>query len=73
MIASAAALNKCVGRPRVTAESERVYELRSQGESWRRIAKVLGIGTATAMRLFKSCDGGRLNIQEIGPKTSNHV
>jgi hypothetical protein len=43
MIASAAALNKCMGRPRVTAESERVYELRSQGESWRRIAKVLGI------------------------------
>ena len=69
MIASEAALKNRVGRPRVTAKPEQVHQLRSQGVSWRRIAKALGIGTATAMRLFKSCDGGRPNIQEIGPKT----
>jgi hypothetical protein len=50
MIASAAPLNNRVGRPSVTLKPERVHQLRSQGASWRRIAKVFGIGTATAMR-----------------------
>jgi hypothetical protein len=54
MIASAAALKNHVGRPRVTVKPEQVHQLRSQGLSWRRIAKVLEIGTATAMSLFKA-------------------
>jgi hypothetical protein len=69
MIASAAALKNHLGRPRVTVKPEQVHQLRSQGLSWRRIAKVLAIGTATAIRLFKTCDGGRPDIHEIGPKT----
>jgi hypothetical protein len=73
MIASAAALNNRVGRPRVTVEPEQIHQLRSQGLSWRRIAKVLGIGTATAMRLCMWRDGGRSNTQEIGPKTSDQI
>ena len=73
MIASAAALKNNLGRPRVTVKPEHVHQLRSQGLSWRRIAKVLGMGTATAMRLFKACDGGRPNIQEIGPPKSDQI
>jgi transposase-like protein len=42
-----------VGRPRVRVTPEDVYDLRSKGVSWRRIAKHLKIGTATAMRLFR--------------------
>jgi DNA invertase Pin-like site-specific DNA recombinase len=72
MIASVGVLNR-VGRPPVTVEPEQVHQLRSQGLSWRRIAKALGIGTTTAMRLFKSCSGGRSNIQEIRPKTSDQI
>jgi hypothetical protein len=42
-----------VGRPHVTATPEQVWKKRSQGDSWRRTAKALGIGTATAIRLFR--------------------
>jgi hypothetical protein len=41
-----------VGRPRVGATPEQVLEAWSQWHSWRQTAKALGIGTATAMRLF---------------------
>jgi transposase-like protein len=54
-----------VGRPRVNVMPEQVRQLRSQGASWRQIAKTLGIGTATAMRLFLSNGGVRPNIQEM--------
>jgi hypothetical protein len=73
MIAAVAALNSPVGRPRVTVKPEQVHLLRSQGASWRRVAKVLGIGTATAMRLFKARYGGLPNIREMGPKTSDEI
>ena len=43
-----------VGRPRVGVTPEQVWQLRNQGVSWRKIGKALGIGTATAMRLFHS-------------------
>jgi DNA invertase Pin-like site-specific DNA recombinase len=42
------------GRPRVLVEPELVDRLRRQRLSWRRIAKALGIGTATAMRLYNA-------------------
>lgn len=53
----------------MTAKPEQVHQLKSQGISWRRIAKALGIGTATAMRLLRSIDGTRPNTQDVGPKT----
>jgi len=53
----------------VTAKPVQVHQLRSQGTSWRRIAKALGIGTATAMRLLRSIDGTRANTQDVGLKT----
>jgi DNA invertase Pin-like site-specific DNA recombinase len=40
------------GRPRVAVESSQVRQLREEGLSWRRIARKLGIGTATAMRIY---------------------
>ena len=64
MNASEAAVKNRGGRPRVTIKPHQVHQLRSQGMSWRRIAKVLGIGTATAMRLLRSFDGTRLNTQD---------
>lgn len=41
------------GRPRCNAAVEEVRQLRCQGLTWRRIGKRLGIGTATAMRLYR--------------------
>jgi hypothetical protein len=46
-------VKRSVGRPRVRIKPEQVSQLRSQGASWRQIAKALGIGTATAMRLVQ--------------------
>jgi len=40
------------------------------GTSWRKIAKTLGIGTATAMRLFTSINGGRPNVEVENLKIS---
>ena len=39
------------GRPRVKVTPEQVKQLRDGANSWREIARALGIGTATAMRL----------------------
>jgi DNA invertase Pin-like site-specific DNA recombinase len=69
VIATEEAVKNRGGRPRVTAEPEQVHQLRSQGTSWRRIAKALGIGTATAMRLIRSIDGTRPNTQVVSPKS----
>ena len=69
MIASGAVAKNRGGRARVTAKPEQVRQLRSQGESWRQIAKALGIGTATAMRLLESIDETCPNTQDLGPKT----
>jgi len=69
VIASEAVVKNRGGRPRVTARPEQVHKLRSHGTSWRRTAKALGIGTATAMRLLKSIDETRPNNQDVGPKT----
>jgi DNA invertase Pin-like site-specific DNA recombinase len=54
MTSSGTSARKLVGRPRVSITPEQVQELRSEGISWRKIAKALGIGTATAMRLLRS-------------------
>src|SRR5690242_2542982 len=42
------------GRPRVCIKPEAVAQMRSLGASWRQIGKAFQIGTATAMRLYKS-------------------
>lgn len=69
MIAFEEAVTNRGGRPKVTAEPEQVHQLRTQGTSWRRIAKALGIGTATAMRLNRSLDRARPNTQDVSPKS----
>lgn len=69
MTASDTPEKRRVGRPSVTINPEYVGDLKSQGLSWRRIAKALRIGTATAMRLFRSIDTACPNSQEARPKT----
>jgi hypothetical protein len=69
VIALEVAVKNRRGRPRVTIEPQQVNKLRILGTSWRRTAKALGIGTATAMRLLKSIAGTRPNTQDVGPKT----
>jgi DNA invertase Pin-like site-specific DNA recombinase len=59
-----------VGRPPVLATAQEVERLRSQGNSWRKIARRLRIGTATAMRLVRSIAADRPNIEKASPKTS---
>ena len=70
MTASRAETKRGVGRPSVTIKPEQVDEMRREQLSWRRIAKVLGIGTATAMRLVRSIDGARNTGQNIHPHNS---
>jgi hypothetical protein len=72
MIASDPGVRRRVGRPSVSIKPEQVGRLKSQDVSWRRIGKALGIGTATAMRLFKSLDGAHPNTQDVRPKTPDH-
>ena len=42
-----------VGRPRVTVPPADVKLRRDAGLSWRQLSRELGIGTATAMRLYQ--------------------
>ena len=42
------------GRPRVKVTPAQVKQLREGAKSWRQIARALGIGTATAMRLYEA-------------------
>jgi hypothetical protein len=44
------------GRPRCRPTGEEVRQIRCQGLTWRQIGKRLGVGTATAIRLYKSCN-----------------
>jgi len=65
---------KCsAGRPRVRIKPEQVDELKRQDLSWRRIGKMLGIGTATAMRLFRSIERANPNIQNVPPNTPEQI
>jgi len=73
MIASDAGVRRRVGRPSVSIKPEQVGQLKSQDVSWRRIGKALGIGTATAMRLFKLLDGKRHITQDVRPKTPGQI
>jgi hypothetical protein len=66
-------LQHSVGRPRVAIKPEQVSQLRSQAASWRQIAKALGIGTATAMRLIRSSDEARPNTQHMSSKTADEL
>ena len=66
-------MKRTVGRPRVTIKPEQVNELKRQDVSWRRIGKVLGIGTATAMRLFRSIERARPNTEDVPLKTPEQI
>jgi hypothetical protein len=71
VITSQAPVKNRIGRPNVMVTSEQVSYLRSQGLSWRQIAKMLAIGTATAMRLFKSIKVDRRNSSQYSRCASN--
>jgi len=58
--------NRKGGRPRVDG-CRLVRELREAGRSWRTIGRVLGIGTATAMRLYNGVSHGRDASQNPDP------
>jgi hypothetical protein len=73
MITSDAATKRRVGRPSVSIKPEQVDELKRQDLSWRQIGKALGFGTATAIRLFKSLDGARPDIQDVRPNTQEQI
>lgn len=73
MMQSGAGTKPRAGRPRVCVNPEDVNRMRSHGASWRQIAKALGIGTATAMRLVRFNDEARPNTQDMGPKTADQL
>jgi hypothetical protein len=43
-----------VGRPRTSVSPTQVGHLRERGASWREISRTLGIGIATAVRLYNA-------------------
>jgi DNA invertase Pin-like site-specific DNA recombinase len=49
-LAAARARGKCLGRPRVTIDVEKIASLRAKGLSWSEITKTLGISKGTAQR-----------------------
>lgn len=51
------------GRPRCNTTVEDVRQVRSQGLTWRQIGKRLGIGSATAMRLYSPSNPGAIASQ----------
>ena len=48
-----------VGRPRVIFRHDHVFELRNQGQSWRQIAKICGVGATTVRRAYQSMKAKR--------------
>lgn len=54
-VAAARARGKRLGRPRREVDRARIASLRTQGRSWREIARELGIGVATARAAFLVC------------------
>ena len=47
----------CIGRPRALFQRDRALELRRQGLSWRKIAKIMGVSPTTIRR---ACQGAQL-------------
>lgn len=43
-----------IGRPRVYIDRDHVVELRNQGNSWREVAKRLGVGVGTVRRVYNN-------------------
>ncbi len=71
MMPSETPVKQPVGRPRVKITPRQVQQLRGRGASWRQIAKAFQIGTATAMRLFRTNDGVRPNFREMSPEATS--
>jgi hypothetical protein len=47
--------------PKCKIAGGQARELRAQGRSWRQVGRELGIGTATAMRLYRLEGGASLS------------
>lgn len=45
---------KAIGRPRAVFRRDQVVKLRTEGKSWRQIAKMCGVGTTTVRRAYKN-------------------
>lgn len=57
----------------MNVDRDELIRLRNQGASWRVIAKTLGIGPATAIRLFKVNGGTCSKTQNTRSKTPDEV
>lgn len=55
--ARARAEGKHLGRPRAILDATEAARLRQQGQSWRKIAATLGVGTGTVRRAYQSLAG----------------
>ena len=61
------------GRPRVQVDPQEIIRQHEQGASWREIGKPLGIGPATAIRLFKASQGLCSKTHDKRSKTPEEV
>ena len=66
-LAAAKAKGKRLGRPRVNPDVARINQLRREGASWARIAKILGLGEGTVRR---AAAASAKNLPESGPVTA---
>src|SRR6202042_2343063 len=53
---NARAKGKTLGRPRKIVDATKIAALRSQGRSWRDVARAVGTNTASARRAVLTCD-----------------
>ncbi|MBZ5701015.1 MAG: recombinase family protein [Acidobacteriia bacterium] len=71
---NARAKGKRLGRPRVAVDVRRIAALRAQGLGWKKIAREIGIGVSTVLRVAR--EGGTtipLEQRAVTPTFSAHV
>jgi DNA invertase Pin-like site-specific DNA recombinase len=66
-LAAAKAKGKTLGRPRVTANAQKIASLRDSGASWRTISREVGVSVRTVRRLAGGCGKDLAESQTVNP------
>jgi DNA invertase Pin-like site-specific DNA recombinase len=65
---NARAKGKKLGRPKVILDASKIAKLRAQGLGWKKIARELGVGVGTVLRIAQ--EGRESGSKNITPQTS---
>lgn len=69
-LAAARAKGKRLGRPRVIVDARRIATLRTQGLGWKKIARQLGCGVSTVLRVAQEASQHGSTIPTKTPRTT---